>query len=81
MGSAMPGAFVYARDGVLIRTTSIVPAVKAQSARVTATVFQRRAGLATFHVDVAGSSAPHVLDAAATRATQLLRLVVARSRG
>jgi putative membrane protein len=81
MGSAMPGAFVYARDGVLVRTTSIVPAVKAQSARVTATVFQRRAGLATFHVDVAGSSAPHVLDAAAARATQLLRLVVARSRG
>jgi putative membrane protein len=81
MGSAMPGAFVYARDGVLVRTTSIVPAVKAQSARVTATLFQRRSGLATFHVDVAGSSAPHVLDAAAPRATQLLRLVVERSRG
>jgi putative membrane protein len=80
MGSAMPGAFVYARDGVLVRTTSIVPAVKAQSARVTATVFQRRAGLATFHVDVAGSSGPHVLDAAAPRATQLLRLVIARAR-
>ena len=74
-----PGSFLYARYGVLVRSTVIVPLSKAQSCRVLATPFQRRAGLATLHVDVAGSGVdPHVLDEAAGRAEELLYAVLPR---
>ena len=66
LGHARHGDFLTARRGALIRTTAIVPAAKTQSARVHSTLFQRRAGLATLHVDVAGGGAmPQVTDEAA----------------
>jgi putative membrane protein len=73
-----PGSFLYARYGVLIRSTVIVPLSKAQSCRVLATPFQRRAGLATLHVDVAGSGVdPRVIDERGGRALELLHAVLA----
>jgi hypothetical protein len=51
----------------------VVPAAKAQSARVRSTFFQRRAGLATLLVDVAGGGAvPRVTDEAVATAERLL---------
>jgi putative membrane protein len=79
LGHARVGRFLYARTGALIRTTSVVPTAKAQSARVTATPFQRRSGLATLHVDVAGPGpTPRVVDEAAGRAEWLLDSVLER---
>jgi uncharacterized membrane protein YdbT with pleckstrin-like domain len=63
---------------VLVRSTVIVPLSKAQSCRVRSTPFQRRAHLATLHVDVAGSGAdPRVIDERAGRALELLHAVLA----
>jgi putative membrane protein len=79
LGHARHGDFLTARRGALIRTTAIVPAAKTQSARVHSTLFQRRAGLATLHVDVAGGGAmPQVTDEAAATAERLLASVVRR---
>jgi putative membrane protein len=82
LGHARHGDFLTARRGALIRTTAIVPAAKTQSARIHSTLFQRRAGLATLHVDVAGGGAmPQVTDEAAATAERLLASVVRRSPG
>jgi putative membrane protein len=79
LGHARHGGFLTARRGALIRTTAVVPAAKAQSVRVRSTLFQRRAGLATLHVDVAGGGAiPQVTDEAVTTAERLLAGVVRR---
>jgi putative membrane protein len=79
LGHARHGGFLTARRGALIRTTAVVPAAKAQSVRVRSTLFQRRAGLATLHVDVAGGGAiPQVTDEAVTTAERLLASVVRR---
>jgi putative membrane protein len=79
LGHARHGDFLTARRGALIRTTAIVPAAKTQSARVHSTLFQRRAGLATLYVDVAGGGAmPQVTDEAAATAERLLASVVRR---
>jgi putative membrane protein len=79
LGHARHGGFLTARRGALIRTTAVVPAAKAQSVRVRSTLFQRRAGLATLHVDVAGGGAiPQVTDEAVTTAERLLASVVPR---
>lgn len=61
-GWARAGNLVVFAHGVLVQRTELVPATRVQSARVTASVFQRRAGLATAHLDVAGRSAPHLYD-------------------
>ena len=64
LGHTWAGNTIWARRGGLFRETVIVPAAKAQSVRSRATLLQRRAGLATMHIDVAGrGSTPKVLDA------------------
>src|SRR5918992_298721 len=54
LGHATREGFLYARVGVAIRVTTAVPVAKAQSGSVRSSPFQRRAGLATLHVDIAG---------------------------
>jgi putative membrane protein len=79
LGHAWRGGFLAARRGALLRATAVVPVAKAQSARVRSSFFQRRAGLATLHVDVAGGGAmPRVTDEAASTAEALLAAVVSR---
>ena len=63
---------VVARSGGLARETVVVPAAKAQSTRLRTTPFQRRAGLATLFVDVAGKGGtPQVRDGDAHRLREL----------
>jgi putative membrane protein len=62
---------VCARRGALIRRTDLTPEAKVQSTRVRSTPFQRRLGLATLHLDVAGTDAVRVLDRAAPEAAAL----------
>jgi putative membrane protein len=77
LGHARHGGFLTARRGALIRSTAVVPTAKAQSARVRSSLFQRRAGLATLHVDIAGGGAiPQVTDEAVATAERLLASVV-----
>jgi putative membrane protein len=81
LGHASQGSFLTARRGALNRSTAVVPAAKAQSARVQSSFFQRRAGLATLLVDVAGGGAvPRVTDEAVATAERLLARVVDRAR-
>lgn len=57
------GTVLITRTGSLMRRTVVVPARRAQSTRVAATVMQRRRGLATLAIDVAGRGrAPTVVD-------------------
>jgi putative membrane protein len=79
LGHATAEGFLYARAGVAIRVLTVVPVVKAQSGSVRSSPFQRRAGLATLHVDVAGGGpTPQVHDEGAHRAEQLLEVVLGR---
>jgi putative membrane protein len=79
-GHARRGGFLYARQGVAIRVTTVVPVAKAQSGSVRSSLFQRRRGLATLHVDVAGGGpTPKVLDEAEPTAEELLQVVLGRS--
>jgi putative membrane protein len=79
LGHARRDGFLYARRGVPIRVTTVVPVAKAQSGSVRSSPFQRRAGLATLHVDVAGGGpTPRVLDEAEPTAEELLQVVLGR---
>jgi putative membrane protein len=79
LGHATRDGFLYARVGVAIRVTTVVPVAKAQSGSVRSSPFQRRAGLATLHVDVAGGGpTPRVFDEAEPRAEALLQVVLGR---
>jgi putative membrane protein len=79
-GHARRGGFLYARQGVVIQVTTVVPVAKAQSGSVRSSFFQRRVGLATLHVDVAGGGpTPKVLDEAEATAEELLQVVLGRS--
>jgi putative membrane protein len=81
-GHARHGGFLYARQGVAIRVTTVVPVAKAQSGSVRSSFFQRRVGLATLHVDVAGGGpTPKVMDEAEATAEELLQVVLGRSPG
>jgi putative membrane protein len=81
LGHATREGFLYARVGVAIRVTTAVPVAKAQSGSVRTTPFQRRAGLATLHVDVAGGGpTPKVHDESEATATGLLQVVLGRRR-
>lgn len=71
---------LVARRGALYRTFVIVPAHKAQSTRVTRSFFQRRLGLATLHVDVAGGEAAKVPDVTPARANTLAEALVIPTR-
>ncbi|HEU4399527.1 MAG TPA: PH domain-containing protein [Actinomycetota bacterium] len=80
LGHARRDGFLYARRGVPIRVTTVVPVAKAQSGSVRSSLFQRRVGLATLHVDVAGGGpTPRVLDEAEGKAEELLQVVLGRS--
>jgi uncharacterized membrane protein YdbT with pleckstrin-like domain len=58
---------------------AVVPVAKAQSGSVRSSLFQRRAGLATLHVDIAGGgSTPRVHDEAEPRAELLLQILLGR---
>jgi putative membrane protein len=82
LGHDRRDGFLYARQGAAIRVTAVVPVAKAQSGSVRSSVFQRRAGLATLHVDVAGGGpTPKVLDEAEATAEELLQVVLGRSPG
>jgi putative membrane protein len=71
---------VLARAGGLARETVIVPVAKAQSTRLRTTPFQRRAGLATLYVDVAGKGAtPQIRDGDVARLRDLQRAVLLAS--
>jgi putative membrane protein len=79
LGHATGEGFLYARVGVAIRVLTVVPVAKAQSGSVRSTPFQRRSGLATLHVDIAGGGpAPRVHDEAEPTAEDLLQLVLGR---
>lgn len=62
LGYRWDGGVLVARQGSLVRRTVVVAAARAQSARVRSSPFQRRAGLATLALDVAGGTAPEVVD-------------------
>ena len=79
LGHATRDGFLYARVGVPIRVTTVVPVAKAQSGSVRSTPFQRRSGLATLHVDIAGGGpTPRVFDEAEAKAEDLLQVVLGR---
>jgi putative membrane protein len=79
LGHATGDGFLYARAGAVIRVLTVVPVAKAQSGSVRSSPFQRRAGLATLHVDIAGGGpVPQVHDEAEPRTELLLQLVLGR---
>jgi putative membrane protein len=79
LGHAASAGFLYARAGVAIRVLTVVPVAKAQSGSVRSSPFQRRAGLATLHVDIAGGgAAPRVLDESEGQAEVLLQILLGR---
>jgi putative membrane protein len=72
-GWALHDGHVVARDGVLTRTTWIVPERKIQTLHATRTPFQRRWDLATALVDTAaGARTPRIVDLREITATELL---------
>ncbi|CAN5776772.1 PH domain-containing protein [soil metagenome] len=75
------GAVLVARTGSVVRETTVTPVAKAQSARVTSSPRQRRAGLASVLVDVAGrGDAPRVADEGRTVALAVLADVIGEER-
>jgi putative membrane protein len=79
LGHAAREGFLYARVGVAIRVTTVVPVSKAQSGSVRSSLFQRRSGLATVHVDIAGGGpTPRVHDESEGRAEELLQVMLGR---
>jgi putative membrane protein len=79
LGHATGEGFLYARAGVAIRVLTVVPVAKAQSGSVRSSPFQRRAGLATLHVDIAGGGpTPQVHDESEPRTEDLLQVVLGR---
>ena len=79
LGHAAGERFLYARAGAVIRVLTVVPVAKAQSGSVRSSPFQRRAGLATLHVDIAGGGpVPRVYDETQPRTEALLQLILGR---
>ncbi|MDP9454035.1 MAG: PH domain-containing protein [Actinomycetota bacterium] len=77
-GHALAGGFLVARSGSCTRRTVVVPVIRSQSASLWASPWQRRLGLASVGVDLAGSgSRPTVVDEAAPVAAGVLAGVVA----
>ncbi|MBW3626492.1 MAG: PH domain-containing protein [Actinobacteria bacterium] len=77
LGHALDEGVLIARSGAFIRHTVVVPLGRAQSGRVRSTPLQRRAGLATLLVDLAGPGRPaRVVDESAATAERLLVSVV-----
>lgn len=56
LGWAEAGGVQHSRSGVLARRTAIVPEARVQSAAVVSSLFQRRRGLASVRLDLAGAA-------------------------
>jgi putative membrane protein len=81
LGHAATAEHVTARSGAVLRQTVIVPVRKAQSTRLRTSPMQRRAGLATLYVDVAGRGpTPRVFDGDAVGLDVLRDSVASSSR-
>lgn len=77
LGHALTDRFLVARSGSFNRQTVVVPVERTQSGSVRANPWQRRAGLATLAVDLAGpGSSPRVPDELMATAEALLAGVV-----
>ena len=77
LGHALRERFLVTRSGWLNRRTVVVPLARVQSARLHANPWQRRAGLATLSVDLAGPGpVPQVIDEAAGTGERLLAAAV-----
>jgi putative membrane protein len=73
LGHALSAGFLVTRSGSFSRRTVVVPLARVQSARLRASPWQRRSGLATLSVDLAGPGpVPQVLDEAAAVGEHLL---------
>lgn len=82
LGHALVGGFLVARTGSLHQHTVVVPTVRSQSATVHADPWQRRSGLASLSVDLAGPGPqPVVRDEAAAVAEDVLARVMAGVEG
>jgi putative membrane protein len=80
LGHAWGDDVLLACRGGLRRETDVVPAARAQSSRLRSTPLQRRSGLATLHVEVAGKGrTPAIVDGDAARLRALQRAVVLAS--
>ena len=83
-GSALDGDVLVVASGALVHHLELVPAERVHSRRTTASPFQRRLGLATIRLDVAGArrgqGAPGLGDVAAEYATVVRRTVPPRRR-
>jgi putative membrane protein len=81
LGHALTTALLVTRSGWFNRRTVVVPLARVQSARLHASPWQRRAGLATLSVDLAGPGpVPEVLDEAAGVGERLLAASVTAGR-
>jgi putative membrane protein len=84
-GHAITDAITVFAAGAIAHRVHVVPRGRVQSARTTASPFQRRAGLATSWLDIAGSPAPNLYDIAAATAsdirTRIPRSAVMRGDG
>jgi putative membrane protein len=77
LGYATVPDHVVARRGGLLRETVVVPVAKAQSVRVRSSPLQRRAGLATLRIDVAGRGrTPSVADGPAPALDDIRGVVI-----
>lgn len=82
LGHAVAEGFLIARRGWLLRSTAVVPVTRPQSAAVKASPFQRRLGLATTVVHLAGPGRdPRVIDQSEEVARSLLAHLVDRTGG
>jgi putative membrane protein len=83
-GSALDGDVLVVASGALVHHLELVPAERVQSRRTAASPFQRRLGLATIRLDVAGGrrgqGAPGLGDVAAEVATAVRQTVPPRRR-
>lgn len=61
-GWADTDRLIVLAHGLLVHRVELVPANRVQSGRTTASPFQRRQGLATAHLDIAGGSSPELYD-------------------
>lgn len=82
LGHGLNERVVAARQGAIWRRTVVVPVAKVQSVRVQSSPFQRAAGLATTHLDVAPRGAvPTVVDESLAQARAVATAAVTRTTG
>ncbi len=82
LGHAVGASHLLTRSGAVVRRTVVVPLVRAQSTRLRSSVFQRRLGLASCTVDIAGSGRrPAAVDVELAAAAEVADRVVAAVGG